>query len=49
MGDTYSAAVVAKYSKKDFADEKSHESVDSLELVETLSKDIPPESEETNL
>ena len=49
MGDTYSAAVVAKYSQNDFADEKSHKSVDSLELFETLSKDILPESEETNL
>ena len=50
MGDTYSAAVVAKYSQNDFADERSYESDDSLEYFEnSASKDILPETEETNL
>ena len=49
MGDTFAAAVVAKYSQNDFADQVQHESVSSLALFENRSKDCLPESEETNL
>ena len=49
MGDTFAAAVVAKYSQKDFAEERPHGSSDSLELFDNLANDVVPESEETNL
>ena len=48
MGDTFAAAVVAKYSQDDFVEEKPH-SADSVELFENLAKDVLPDSEETNL
>ncbi|CAB4025146.1 sodium:dicarboxylate symporter [Paramuricea clavata] len=49
MGDTFAAAVVAKYSQKDFAEERPHDNSDSLELFDNLANDVVPESEETNL
>ena len=49
MGDTFAAAVVAKYSQNDFVDERPHKNADSVELFENMSKDVLPDSEETNL
>jgi hypothetical protein len=45
MGDTYSAAVVAKYSQNDSAEERPYAgSADSKDIYDQV-----PETEETNL
>ena len=44
MGDTFAAAVVEKFSQKDFENQDPHQSISSLELLENKGK-----SEDTNL